>query len=229
MQKKTVKLESSWLTQLSPEFEKEYMIRLKKYLFYQKKTGVQIFPEGSHYFGALNRTKLDSVRVVIIGQDPYHGPGQAHGFSFSVPKGVPQPPSLKNIFREIQDDLGLQTTDFRHGCLESWADQGVLLLNSVLTVEKNKAGSHQKKGWETFTDRIVEILVRADRRIVFMLWGGYAQKKGQIIGIGNNFVLKASHPSPLSAHRGFFGCKHFSNCNQILIRQGDEPIDWRVI
>ena len=187
-----------------------------------------IHPGGSEYFNALNSSPFDSVKVVILGQDPYHGPNQAHGLSFSVRQGLQLPPSLKNIYKEIQSDLGLSSHEFSHGCLEGWASQGVLLLNSVLTVEQNKAASHQGKGWEVFTDRVIECLSRREKRCVFLLWGNYAQKKGVVIDRTKHKVLTAPHPSPLSAYRGFLGCKHFSQCNSLLREWGETAIDWRV-
>jgi uracil-DNA glycosylase len=177
-------------------------------------------------FNALNSTPLDSVKVVILGQDPYHGPGQAHGLSFSVPRGVPVPPSLQNIYKELESDLGLMPP--AHGDLSSWARQGVLLLNAVLTVEAHKAGSHQGQGWEQFTDRVVSVINDTKDGVVFMLWGSYAQKKGAVIDRSRHLVLTAPHPSPLSAYRGFLGCLHFSQCNEYLQSQGTAPIDWRV-
>jgi uracil-DNA glycosylase len=173
----------------------------------------------------LNTTPFDKVKVVILGQDPYHGPGQAHGLCFSVPAGVKPPPSLRNIYKEIQSDLSVAERP-NSGNLLPWAEQGVLLLNSVLTVEARQAASHQGKGWELFTDQVIKVLSEESEHIVFMLWGSYAQKKGQVINPANHLVLKAPHPSPLSAHRGFLGCKHFSVCNQYLIEQGKTPIDW---
>ena len=225
---RTVQLESSWLTVLSGEFEKLYMQNLRQFLLSEKMKGKEIFPAGSEYFKALNSAPFDEVRVVILGQDPYHGPGQAHGLCFSVRDGVRIPPSLLNIYKEIQDDLDLSPLNFSHGCLEAWASQGVLLLNSVLTVECGQAASHQGKGWETFTDRIIECLSARDKICVFLLCGSYAQKKGAVIDSGKHKILRAPHPSPLSAHRGFFGCRHFSRCNEILVSMGETPIDWRV-
>ena len=183
-----------------------------------------IYPPGKLIFNALDSTPFDRVKVVILGQDPYHGPGQAHGLCFSVPKGVPAPPSLVNIYKEIQNDLGL--TPPGHGNLQSWADQGVLLLNAVLTVERGQASAHQGKGWERFTDRIVAELNQGREKLVFLLWGSYATRKGEIIDRERHLVLTAPHPSPLSAHRGFFGCRHFSKANSWLERQGMAPIHW---
>lgn len=204
------------------------MHSLREFLVAEKAQGKVIYPAGSDYFNALNRTPFDAVKVVILGQDPYHGPGQAHGLSFSVPRGVKPPPSLANIFKEIQADLQLPDSDFAHGCLESWAAQGVLLLNSVLTVEQHQAASHQGKGWETFTDAVINAISQREQPCVFLLWGGYAQKKGAVIDQSRHQVLAAPHPSPLSAYRGFFGCGHFSACNQALEQLGETAIDWRI-
>ena len=229
MRQGQIALEQSWLNRLSTEFEKPYMVELKKFLIERKGKGKKIFPLGKHIFRAFEKTPFDTVKVVILGQDPYHGPGQANGLAFSVSREVPLPPSLKNIFKEIHGDLGLSASGFRHGCLDSWADQGVLLLNSVLTVEQNRAGSHQKKGWEIFTNRVIDLLGESERKIVFLLWGSYAQKKGDLVDKRKNLVLEAPHPSPLSAHRGFFGCKHFSKCNNFLKSEGEEPISWSLL
>ena len=221
-----IALEDSWLSQLEPEFAEPYMQELKGFLTAERNAGKTIYPRGSEYFAALNTTPLHQVKVVILGQDPYHGPDQAHGLCFSVRKGVRLPPSLVNIYKEIMRDLSLPGEHFTHGDLTGWAEQGVLLLNSVLTVEKHKAASHQGKGWETFTDRVIEVLAREREGIVFMLWGSYAQKKGAVIDPERHLVLKSPHPSPLSAHRGFFGCGHFSRCNDYLERRGITPINW---
>ena len=223
-----VRLEASWKAALLGEFEKGYMQRLREFLQKEKQARKAIYPKGDRIFAALDLTPLPEVKVVIIGQDPYHGPGQAHGLCFSVRSGVALPPSLVNIFKEINDDLG--TSERRlyddRGCLESWAKQGVLLLNAVLTVERGRAGSHQGQGWEAFTDEVVQVLNRDREGLVFMLWGGYAQKKGAIVDRSRHCVLTAPHPSPLSAHRGFFGCKHFSAANSYLQERGLTPIDW---
>ena len=223
--KRTVKLEKSWLKELGLEFELSYMQELKLFLQSEKKRGKKIFPKGEDMFKALNLTPLDKVKVVILGQDPYHGSGQAHGLCFSVPEGVRIPPSLQNIFKELQSDLGLSIPS--SGCLESWAEQGVLLLNSILSVEKGLANSHSSKGWELFTDSVIS-MVNKKKSIVFMLWGGYAAQKGKSIDSTRHLVLKSVHPSPLSAHRGFFGNRHFSKCNQFLESKGISPIDWKV-
>jgi len=207
------------------------MLALREFLLKQKQAGKVVYPKGADIFAALNLTHLESVKVVIIGQDPYHGPGQAHGLCFSVPTGVPQPPSLKNIFREIGNDKAAGEFEFSdlQGSLVSWAKQGVLLLNSVLTVEHKRAGSHQGKGWETFTDRIVETLNRNREGLVYLLWGSYAQRKGAIVDTRRNLVLSSPHPSPLSAYRGFFGCGHFSRTNAYLKQNGNQEIDWSLV
>lgn len=223
---RAVQLEDSWLARLAPEFEQPYMAALRSFLLAQKKAGKRVFPAGDEIFNAFAHTPLDRVKVVILGQDPYHGEGQAHGLCFSVKPGVSVPPSLQNIFREIQQELGFPIPT--HGHLTAWADQGVLLLNSVLSVECGLAASHQGKGWEMFTDRVIEVVNRERQGVVFMLWGSYAQKKGAIIDRQRHCVLTAPHPSPLSAHRGFFGCGHFQAANDYLAANGSEPIDWRL-
>ncbi len=219
-----IALEPSWLERLAPEFEQPYMRGLKSFLQAEKRAGKRIFPRGSEFFNAFAHTPLERVKVVILGQDPYHGEGQAHGLCFSVRPGVQIPPSLQNIFREIHDELGLPIPN--HGHLTAWADRGVLLLNSVLSVECARAASHQGRGWETFTDRVIEVINREREGVVFLLWGSYAQRKGAIIDADRHCVLKAPHPSPLSAHRGFFGCGHFRAANEYLRARGEEPIDW---
>jgi uracil-DNA glycosylase len=222
-----IKLHESWLALVGNEFEQPYMQSLREYLRAEKQQGKRIYPPGEQMFAALNLTPVDAVKVVIIGQDPYHGAGQAHGLCFSVQPGTPVPPSLQNIFKEINQDLdGERQLDGRHGCLTAWARQGVLLLNAVLSVEHSRAGAHQGKGWERFTDAIVAQLCAQRKGVVFMLWGSYAQKKGAIVDATEHCVLKAPHPSPLSAHRGFFGCRHFSKANAYLQSQGKTPIDW---
>jgi uracil-DNA glycosylase len=220
-----IQLEAGWLAQLQDEFDQPYMQSLRAFLQSEKDQGKTIYPKGSEFFAALNSTPIDAVKVVILGQDPYHGPGQAHGLCFSVREGVAPPPSLVNIFKEISSDLNIPN-EFPHGCLSNWARQGVLLLNSVLSVEQQQAASHQGKGWETFTDKIIEVLSREREGCVFLLWGSYAQKKGSVIDNNKHLVLKAPHPSPLSSYRGFFGCKHFSACNEYLQNHGKTPIDW---
>jgi uracil-DNA glycosylase len=219
-----ITLHPSWLERLRPEFEQDYMAGLKRFLLTEKKEGKRIFPKGANWFRALDLTPLDEVRVVILGQDPYHGPGQAHGLCFSVPSGVQPPPSLVNIYKELQTDLGIEPA--RQGFLEHWAKQGVLLLNSVLTVEMGRAASHRERGWERFTDRIIAEVNAKGEPVVFMLWGSYAQKKAAFVDANRHLVLKAPHPSPLSAHSGFFGCRHFSKANAFLEGHGFEPIDW---
>lgn len=213
-----------WKEHLSEEFRQPYMQGLAKFLAADEQAGKVLFPASQHCFNALNSTPLESVRVVILGQDPYHGPGQAHGLCFSVRPNVAIPPSLVNIFKEIQDDLGIAPPD--HGCLQPWAEQGVLLLNSVLTVVQGQAGAHQGKGWETFTDKVIETINREREGVVFLLWGSYAKKKGQHIDRTKHLVLDGPHPSPLSAYRGFFGCKHFSKANDWLQRQGKPTVNW---
>jgi len=219
-----IRLETSWKERLADEFEQPYMQRLRAFLLERGRAGATIFPPGRLIFNALDSTPFDRVEVVIIGQDPYHGPGQAHGLCFSVQPGVRIPPSLANIYREIEADLGIDPP--HHGCLQAWAEQGVLLLNAVLTVERGQAGSHQGKGWETFTDAIVAKLNDEREHLVFLLWGAYAQKKGAKLDRKKHCVLSAPHPSPLSAHRGFFGCNHFRQANAYLASHGLEPIDW---
>lgn len=222
----SIQLEESWKAALAEEFSSAYMQDLKAFLLDRKSQNAVIFPAGSNYFRALDLAPLDDVKVVILGQDPYHGPGQAHGLSFSVRPGVRIPPSLVNIYKEIERDLGIAPP--RHGFLESWAKQGVLLLNSVLTVEQGQAGAHQGKGWERFTDAVIARVNAQDHSIVFMLWGSYAQKKASFIDQRRHLVLKAPHPSPLSAHRGFLGCGHFSKANAFLAEKERGPIDWQL-
>lgn len=221
-----IQLHESWLSRLDDQFDQDYMKNLRGFLLTRKQHHSVIYPPGAEIFNALNSTHFDDVRVVILGQDPYHGPGQAHGLCFSVMPGVRVPPSLANIYREIEADLGIEHP--RHGYLQSWANQGVLLLNAVLTVERGQAGSHQGKGWEQFTDTIVQLLNDDRRDLVFMLWGSYAMKKGAVINPQKHLVLKAPHPSPLSAHRGFLGCRHFSSANHYLQEHQVSPIDWSV-
>ena len=217
-------LEASWLAHLAGEFDREYMQQLRAFLQAEKLAGKRIFPAGGEFFNAFEHTPLDRVKVVILGQDPYHGEGQAHGLCFSVQPGVAVPPSLQNIYKEINAELGLPIP--AHGHLTAWADQGVLLLNSVLSVECARAASHQGKGWEMFTDRVIDIVNRECEGVVFMLWGSYAQRKGAMIDADRHLVLKAPHPSPLSAHRGFFGCGHFAAANDYLRKRGQSPVDW---
>jgi len=224
MTERAVQLKPDWLDALQGEFAQPYMQQLRDFLQAEKAAGKTIFPPGALIFNALNSTPLDKVRVVIIGQDPYHGPGQAHGLSFSVPPGVRTPPSLRNIFKEINRDLGLPIP--QHGCLQSWAEQGVLLLNAVLTVEQGHAGSHARRGWERFTSRVIELVNERCEHCVFLLWGSYAQRKGEQIDRTRHCVLTSVHPSPLSAHRGFIGNGHFSAANDYLVSNGLAPIDW---
>ncbi len=205
------------------------MAELRSYLTERKANKAVVFPHSSQWFNAFSLTPRDAVKVVILGQDPYHGPGQAHGLSFSVPSGTPLPPSLLNIFKEIDADVGggqAHLTTLRQGCLQGWAEQGVFLLNSVLTVERGQAASHQGRGWEVFTDSVISHLSAECEHVVFLLWGSYAQKKGQIIDSREHCVLKSPHPSPLSAHRGFLGCRHFSQANTYLQKHNREAIDW---
>ena len=222
--KREIRLEPSWKERLEDEFGCDYMTELRQFLLDRKRKGVVIYPPGELIFNALNSTPFNTVKVVILGQDPYHGPGQAHGLCFSVRDGTALPPSLVNIFREIGEDLGRQPP--ASGDLQFWADQGVLLLNAVLTVERGQAGSHQGKGWERFTDRVVSELNRGRQDLVFLLWGSYAMKKGAVIDRDRHLVLTAPHPSPLSAHRGFFGCRHFSKANAWLEQKGLTQINW---
>ncbi len=216
-------IEQSWGKVLHAEFEKEYFVKLKEFLLDEKKN-YRIYPAGANIFNAFNSTPFHSVKVVILGQDPYHGPGQAHGLCFSVPKGVTIPPSLVNIFKEINSDLGIPIP--HHGNLQKWAQQGVLLLNATLTVRAQQAGSHQGRGWEQFTDAAIMALSNQREKVVFLLWGSYAQAKVKLIDTQKHYVLKAPHPSPLSAYRGFLGCKHFSQANNYLTSNGFEGIDW---
>jgi uracil-DNA glycosylase len=216
-------IEQSWSEALRTEFEHEYFAKLKQFLL-EEKARYNVYPSGSNIFNAFNSTPFHRVKVVILGQDPYHGPGQAHGLCFSVPTGVQQPPSLVNIFKEIQSDLGIAVPS--HGNLQKWANEGVLLLNATLTVRAHQAGSHQGRGWEQFTDAAITKLSEQRQHIVFMLWGAYAQAKVKLIDTQKHYVLKAPHPSPLSSYRGFFGCKHFSLANAYLEKMGLGPIDW---
>jgi len=218
-------INDSWKEALANEFNAPYFTELKKFLVEEKNKYI-VYPPGSLIFSAFNRTPFDKVKVVIIGQDPYHGKGQANGLCFSVSNGIPQPPSLVNIFKEIQTDLGLPFP--KTGNLEPWADQGVLLLNATLTVRENQAGSHQKRGWETFTDAVIKKLSDTKTGLVFLLWGKYAQAKDILIDSTKHHVLKAAHPSPFSVHNGFFGCKHFSKTNELLRKEGLPEIDWRI-
>ena len=219
-----VRLEASWKSRVGDWFEREDMRALSAFLRERKAAGARIYPPGPRIFAAFEATPFDAVKVVVLGQDPYHGQGQAHGLCFSVLPGVPVPPSLQNMYKEIERDLGLAPPD--HGWLMPWARQGVLLLNAVLTVEEGRAGAHQGKGWEGFTDHVVDVLNRERDGLVFLLWGSYAQKKGGIVDNRRHCVLRTTHPSPLSAHRGFLGCGHFSKANRYLAGRGVAPIDW---
>jgi uracil-DNA glycosylase len=222
-----VALEPSWLNVLGNELEKTYMKELKSFLLEEKQKGFTVFPKGTDIFNAFNHTPFDKVKVVILGQDPYHGQGQAHGLSFSVQKGITVPPSLKNMYKELADEF----PDFKipnHGELTAWADQGVLLLNATLTVRAHEAGSHQKRGWEIFTDFVISSLSEQRNGIVFLLWGKFAQQKEVLIDTNKHFVLKAAHPSPFSAYNGFFGCNHFKTANEILVKQGLNEINWQI-
>lgn len=219
-------IENEWKNKLFPEFEKDYMINLQTFLKEELAKGKTIYPEIDEVFSALNKTDFHDVKVVIIGQDPYHGPGQAHGMCFSVKPGVKIPPSLVNIYKELENDLGIAPA--KHGYLEHWAKQGVLLLNTVLTVEESKAHSHAKKGWEKFTDKIIQLINEERDNVVFLLWGSPAQKKAAKVDPSRHFILKCPHPSPLSAYRGFLGSGHFSKTNEFLISKGLKEIDWKL-
>jgi uracil-DNA glycosylase len=226
MSESRVRLAPSWQARVGDYLERPDMRALGDFLRAEKAAGKRIYPPGAQMFAALEATPFEEVKVVVLGQDPYHGPGQAHGLSFSVPPGVDVPPSLVNIFKDQERDLGIPRPD--HGCLLPWAKQGVLLLNAVLSVEAGKAGAHQGKGWEGFTDHVVERLANEREGLVFLLWGSYAQAKGRVIDNRRHCVLRAPHPSPLSAHRGFIGCGHFSAANRWLQGRGQKPIDWRL-
>ncbi len=219
------KIEDSWKEVLIDEFQKPYFQQLKAFLVEEKKQ-YAVYPPGNLIFNAFDQTPFDKVKVVLLGQDPYHGKGQAHGLCFSVQNGIKPPPSLVNIFKEIKNDLGIEVPS--HGNLESWAKQGVLLLNATLTVRANQPLSHHKKGWETFTDRVIEILSAKKTGIVFLLWGNNARIKEQLIDVSKHHILTAAHPSPYSANNGFFGCRHFSKTNEILKKQNQEPVNWQL-
>ncbi|WP_439544616.1 uracil-DNA glycosylase [Sandarakinorhabdus sp.] len=221
-----VKLHESWREPLADHFASPQMAALRAFLVAEREAGKAIFPRPGAWFRALDLTPLDQVRVVILGQDPYHGPGQAHGLAFSVQPGVRVPPSLVNIYKELQSDLGIAPA--RHGFLEPWARQGVLLLNNCLTVEQGQAASHQGRGWEGFTDAVIRLVAARATPCAFLLWGSHAQKKAAFVDAGRHLVLKAPHPSPLSAHNGFFGCRHFSRTNAWLAAQGLAPVDWNL-
>lgn len=226
MKSKPLPFDESWSADLSPEFDKDYMKSLKRYLSDEHEKGKNILPETAYWFNALSSTPLNRVKVVILGQDPYPTSGHAHGLCFSVlPDVKPLPKSLVNIFKELKDDVGI---DNKNGCLQDWADQGVLLLNSVLTVEQGKANSHQSKGWELFTDKVISVVNGLEQPVVFVLWGAYAQKKGAMIDESRHLVIRSSHPSPLSSYRGFFGSHPFSKINEFLKKQGQSGINWQV-
>lgn len=226
MENTNPQIEESWKKILMNEFQSGYFSSLKNFLIEEKKRET-IYPPGSQIFSAFNLTPFDKVKVIILGQDPYHGPGQAHGLCFSVPNGIHQPPSLINIFKEISSDLNIPVP--KNGNLENWAKQGVLLLNATLSVRANQAGSHQKRGWETFTDVVISKLSIKRDGLIFLLWGNYAQAKQSLIDATRHHILKSVHPSPLSASRGFFGCKHFSKTNDILRQLGKKEIDWNIV
>jgi len=218
-------IEAGWKSALMDQFQSPYFRTLKEFLVEEKKN-YTLYPPGRLIFNAFQRTPFDRVKVVILGQDPYHGKGQAHGLCFSVPQGIPKPPSLVNIFKELKEDMGIAIPE--HGNLEKWADQGVLLINATLTVRDSQAGSHQKRGWETFTNRVIEVISQERNGVVFLLWGRFAQAKESLIDGDKHQVLKSAHPSPLSAYNGFFGCRHFSRTNDYLEKQGKTGIDWRL-
>ncbi|MFW5887472.1 MAG: uracil-DNA glycosylase [Bacteriovoracia bacterium] len=224
--KRDIQMEDSWKELLWDEFQKPYMCELKRFLQLELSQGKTIYPQAQDIFQAFNQTPFDKVKVVIIGQDPYHGPDQAHGMCFSVRPGIRPPPSLRNIYKELESDIAAKTPS--HGYLINWARQGVLMLNAVLTVEKTKAGSHHGKGWERFTDRVIDILNEEKNNLVFLLWGSPAQKKASQVNHKKHLILKAPHPSPLSAHRGFLGCRHFSKVNNYLQQHHLTPIDWQL-
>jgi uracil-DNA glycosylase len=217
-------IEESWKSALTPVFQQPFFMDVRTFLLHEKNAGKKIYPPGNLIFNAFNLTPVDKVKVVLLGQDPYHGHGQAHGLCFSVPDGMPLPPSLKNIFKELQSDLAIPVPTT--GNLENWAKQGVLMLNATLTVRASEAGSHQNQGWEQFTDAVIQYLSSEKSGLVFILWGKYAQAKAVLIDDKKHFILKAAHPSPFSAYNGFFGCGHFSKTNEILIQSGKTPINW---
>ncbi len=221
-----VKIEDSWMSVLNDEFEKPYFKELKQFLEVEKVNGKIIYPAGSLIFNAFNSTPFDKVRVVILGQDPYHGENQAHGLCFSVQHGVKPPPSLVNIYKELKSDVAFEIPS--HGNLQKWTTQGVFLLNAILSVEANQPASHQKSGWQEFTNAVIEKLSKEKEGLIFLLWGNFAQQKAVLIDENKHTILKAAHPSPFSAYNGFFGCKHFSKTNDILKAKGEEEIDWQV-
>ena len=222
---KEFQIHDSWYKHIADEFSKQYFLDLQKFLAIEK-SNYTIFPKSTETFSAFNYTHFEDVKVVIIGQDPYHGPGQAHGLCFSVPQGVKIPPSLRNIYKELRSDVGMNIPS--HGNLESWAKQGVLLINATLSVRAHAAGSHQKKGWEIFTDNIISTISEKREHVVFLLWGNYAQAKSTLIDESKHYILKSVHPSPLSAFNGFFGCKHFSKTNELLSKHKIESVNWNI-
>jgi uracil-DNA glycosylase len=226
MSEKNIQIDDSWKIALADEFDKPYFKELRQFLATEKQSGKTIYPPGSLIFNAFNSTPFDKVKVVILGQDPYHGDGQAHGLCFSVQYGVKPPPSLVNIYKELKSDVGFEIP--AHGNLQKWTEQGVFLLNAMLTVEANQPASHQKKGWEEFTNAVIQKLSKERSGLIFMLWGNFAQQKAVLIDETKHTILKAAHPSPFSAYNGFFGCKHFSKTNEILKAKGEEEIDWQV-
>lgn len=221
-----VKIESSWKEALKEEFQKSYFEQIVVFLKHEKALGKTIYPSGNHIFNAFEKTPFDKVKVVILGQDPYHGPGQAHGLCFSVQKGVKPPPSLVNIYKEINKDLGVPIPET--GDLTPWAESGVLLLNAFLTVRDGEPASHSKIGWESFTDAVIRKISNEKEGVVFLLWGRFAQEKQVLIDATKHYILKAAHPSPFSVEKGFYGCRHFSKANEMLMRQGLEPINWQL-
>ena len=221
-----IQIEESWKRVLADEFEKPYFRDLRTFLQAEKAAGKTIYPPGPLIFNAFNSTPFDKVRVVILGQDPYHGAGQAHGLCFSVQQGVKPPPSLVNMYKELKDDVGFEIPN--HGCLQKWTEQGVFLLNAILTVEANQAASHQKKGWEEFTNAVIQKLSKEREGLIFILWGNFAQQKAVLIDESKHTILKAAHPSPFSAYNGFFGSKPFSKTNEILKERGEKEIDWQI-
>lgn len=222
-----IDLEPSWLNVLGGKFQKDYMVKLREFLKSEKESGQTVYPKNSDIFNAFNKTPFDKLKVVILGQDPYHGAHQAHGLSFSVQKGINPPPSLKNIYKELVTNIPGFTIP-AHGELTEWAEQGVMMLNATLTVRAGSPGSHQKKGWEIFTDTVIKTISDQKEGIVFLLWGKFAQAKAELIDASKHHILKAAHPSPYSADSGFFGCKHFSETNDILVKEGKKPIDWQI-
>ena len=226
MSTSTIQIENTWKTALHDEFDKPYFSELKRFLAAEKDAGKIIYPPGSLIFNAFNSTPFDKVRVIILGQDPYHGAGQAHGLCFSVQHGVKPPPSLVNIYKELKENVAFEIPN--HGYLQKWTEQGVFLLNAILTVEANQPASHQKHGWEEFTNATIEKLSKERNGLIFLLWGNFAQQKAALIDENKHTILKAAHPSPFSAHNGFFGCRHFAKVNEILKARGEAEIDWQV-